>query len=243
MDEFLSDDEQAEIVKRWWRENGLFVALGIVMGLGGLFGWQSWQDAQISAAEEASSAYEELLAAVNGDRLNEAREILTVLESDFSGTPYVAQAWLQFAKVAMDQNDAEAAVAELQKVISDSNDTQLQHVARLRVGQIRLYQEQYEEALKVLAVPKSEAFAPLYSDMRGDVYFAMGSFDAAASAYREALDGDEAAVINRPYIQVKLDSIPAGEPVVETAAAVAEEPLPEEAAAENSTEGEVGPAE
>jgi predicted negative regulator of RcsB-dependent stress response len=211
VDEFLSDDEQAEIVKRWWRENGLFVALGVVVGLGGLFGWQSWRDANAIAAEEASSVYQELAEAISGDRLNQAREILTILETDYSGTPYVSQAWLQFAKVSMDQNDPDAAVDALEKVVS-GDDEQLQQVARLRIAQIHLYQEDYEAALKVLAATKSEAFAPLYSDMRGDVYFAMGNFAAAASAYQEVLDSDESAVVNRPYIQVKLDSLPATDP-------------------------------
>ncbi len=43
MDEFLTEDEQADRVKQWLQENGLFILAGVVLGLGGLFGWQSWR--------------------------------------------------------------------------------------------------------------------------------------------------------------------------------------------------------
>ena len=46
VDEYLTDEQQAEVVKRWLRQNGLFMVLGVVLGLGGLFGWNSWQDRQ-----------------------------------------------------------------------------------------------------------------------------------------------------------------------------------------------------
>jgi hypothetical protein len=81
-------------------------------------------------------------------------------------------------------------------------------------------------------------YAPLFSDARGDVYFAMGEFAAAASAYQEALDGGESAVINRPYIQVKLDSVPATASLPESELVEAALPEEETAASDAPEAGE-----
>ena len=60
VEENLTDEQQAELVKNWWRENGLFLVGGLVIGVGGLFGWQAWQSNQIVTAQEASNAFQEL---------------------------------------------------------------------------------------------------------------------------------------------------------------------------------------
>ena len=50
MDEFLTDEQEAERARQWLRENGLFILAGVVLGLGGLFGWQQWESSKLSEA-------------------------------------------------------------------------------------------------------------------------------------------------------------------------------------------------
>ncbi|MEW8396328.1 MAG: tetratricopeptide repeat protein, partial [Candidatus Thiodiazotropha sp.] len=40
MSEYQTEEEQVEAIKRWWKENGTSVIAGLVIGLGGIFGWQ-----------------------------------------------------------------------------------------------------------------------------------------------------------------------------------------------------------
>ena len=71
-----------------------------------------------------------------------------------------------------------------------------------------IFQEKYDEALKALADPGSKAFAPAFHDVRGDVYYAMGKLAEARSEYEQALNGEVAAqVIDRTYVQAKLDDL------------------------------------
>ena len=67
MDEFLSDEEQGERAKQWLRENLLFIVAGVVLGLGGLYGWQEWQVFTANKAGDASELFDQLNAAVVGN--------------------------------------------------------------------------------------------------------------------------------------------------------------------------------
>ena len=113
MDEFLTDEQQADRARNWLKTNGVFIAAGVVLGLGGLFGWQQWQSYQERVAGEASVIWEQLRGAVEGERFNEVTETLTLLEKDYARTPYLDQARLLIAKMEIDRNAPDEAIAQL----------------------------------------------------------------------------------------------------------------------------------
>ncbi len=54
VDEFLTDEQQADRAKGWLRENGVFLAAGLVLGLGVLFGWQDYESYKLEQSAEAA---------------------------------------------------------------------------------------------------------------------------------------------------------------------------------------------
>jgi predicted negative regulator of RcsB-dependent stress response len=207
VDEFLTDEQQADRAKQWLRENGVFIAAGVVLGLGGLFGWQQWQEHKLQLAGEASVVWEQLRSAIASDRLNEANETLELLESEYPGTAYLDQARLAMARMHMDKNSPEEALEELKMLVGSGKDEQLRRVAELRIAQIYVYQSEYEAALQILDKVSSPVFAGFYHDLRGDIYFAKGEPELAAGEYRLALDLDASGYIDRSYVQIKLDDV------------------------------------
>ncbi len=207
MDEYLTDQQLADKFKRWCKENGAFVVAGLVIGVGGLFGWRQWGNYQLEQAEEASAVYEQLSLAIAGNRANEAAEQLLLLTDKYSRTPYVDQAQFAMAKMYMDRNSPEEAAAKLQLLLAESDNPQFQHIARLRLAKIRLHQGEYDAALASLAQGESSAFAPQYHDIRGDVYFGMKRFDEARAEYERALSTAAPGVIERAIVQAKLDDL------------------------------------
>jgi predicted negative regulator of RcsB-dependent stress response len=207
LDEFLTDAEEADRAKQWLRENGVFVAAGIVLGLGGLFGWQQWTDYNTNVAGDASVVFEQLNAAIEGERFNEVDETLDILASDYSGTPYLAQGRLALARMHMDRNSPEEALEQLRLVSSKSKDKQVGRVAELRVAQILLYQAEYDAALVVLGDNLYPAFAGLYHELRGDIFYAQKLMSEAAAEYQLALDKDVSGGVDRAFVQVKLDDV------------------------------------
>jgi predicted negative regulator of RcsB-dependent stress response len=208
VDEFLTDQQQAEQVKGWLRQNGAFLVAGVVLGLGGLFGWNQWNQYQARQAEEASVVYETFLEAVRTKRLDRAEEGMTTLAAGFSASPYADQGRLAMARLYLEQGKPDKAVEYLQQVVDTAVSPEFRLIARLRLARVEVLQEKYDLALKTLADPGSKAFAPAFHDVRGDVYFAMGKLAEARSEYEQALNGDVAAtVLDRTYVQAKLDDL------------------------------------
>ncbi|MCP3999548.1 MAG: tetratricopeptide repeat protein [Gammaproteobacteria bacterium] len=207
MDEFLTDDQQADRAKQWLRENGVFVVAGIVLGLALLFGWQRWEEHKLVQAGEASVVWEQLRSAIEGERYNEVDEILALLESDYATTPYLDQGRLAIARMHMDRNSPEEALNVLNALIKSPVDNQLLTIAELRIAQIYLYQERFDEALAILGPDEATPFVASFHELRGDIFFAQGQLENALDEYQLALDKDKYSVIDRAYVQIKLDDV------------------------------------
>lgn len=219
-DEYLTDQQQADRFRIWIRENGPYLIAGVVLGLGGLFGWNQWKNYQERQAEAASALYDDLRKSVGSRRLDDALATLTELEGAHGGSPYVDQGRLIMARVYIDGSDPDKAATYLKEVVDSASAPEIRNIARVRLARLLTFQEKYDDALKVLTNPGSESFGPLFHDVRGDVYVAMGKSAEARSEYEQALNGATAApVIDRPYVQAKLDQL--GGPSAGLAAAAA----------------------
>ncbi len=219
VDENLTDEQQAELVKNWWRENGLFLIGGLVIGVGGLFGWQTWQSNQIATAQEASNAFQELNAANAQQRYNKAEELHALIVEDYSGTPYADSAELAIAASYMKQTDADKAAEVLQRLVNETSDENVRNIAKLRLGRVLLQLEDYAGAEKVAAYAKDDAYTAVFADLRGDVAYAQGNIEAARTAYTQSLDSAGQGFPQSGYVQVKLDDLGAAPEVAVEAVA------------------------
>ena len=183
VDELLTEEQQAERVKGWLWQNGLFLVAGVVLGLGAPFGWNQWHRYQERKAEEASMVYATFLEAVRANRLDRAEAGMTTLAADYGSSPYTDQGRLAMARLYLDQSKPDKAAEYLQQVVSTAGSPEFRQIARLRLARVLIFQEKYDEALKTLTDPGSKAFAPAFHDVRGDVYYAMGKPAEARSEY------------------------------------------------------------
>jgi len=209
VDENLTDEQQADIIRQWLRGNGLFILGGLGLGLAALFGWDQWKSSNILYAEEASGIYEELVGRIQANNQVAADLLLAELLAGYSGSPYIEQARLRLAKLSLDRNDFEAAARHLESIITESGNDAIVHIARIRLARVRLQQEQYDAALAALEqTDTGSAFYAQVNDVRGDIYAVMNRTDEALAAYEAALtDTRQPPSIDRAYVQAKRDSL------------------------------------
>ena len=69
MSGYETDEEQLEALKKWWAENGKAVLVGVVLGLGAIFGWRGWISHEQGRSEAASALYEEVINAIEAPHL------------------------------------------------------------------------------------------------------------------------------------------------------------------------------
>jgi predicted negative regulator of RcsB-dependent stress response len=207
VDDFLTDQQRADQVRSWLRSNGPYMLLGVVLGLGGLFGWQKYRTFGDAQTEKASALYEELQSAARAGRAPRVEEIAAQLAKDYARTPYVDLSRLILAKLAMDRSAPEEAGKYLQQVAEGNSSPEIRNLARLRWGRVLLQAEKYDDALKILELPSDSAFAAKFHEVRGDVRAAQGKAEAARAEYEEALKSTEAGVIDKLLVEAKRDSL------------------------------------
>ena len=212
MDELLSEKEQIERIRQWWRENGWYLVGGAVLAGLGYLGFDQYQAWRTRVAEEAAAKYQELRLVLEDDDRESAERLLAELEAEHSGSAYLDQARLLIAEDSLIR-DTERSISELEAVVEQSDDPGLVSIARLRLARVLAYAEQYDRALAVLNIAEPGEFAARFSEVRGDIHAATGNTEAAVSAYTDALLGAGNGTVNRELVQLKLnDLIQAREP-------------------------------
>src|ERR1044072_7387413 len=67
VEDYLTDRDQEEALRNWWRENWKWILAGVVVGLGGLAGWTYFQKYRNAQAEHAATVYADFHKAVDAN--------------------------------------------------------------------------------------------------------------------------------------------------------------------------------
>lgn len=201
MEQYETEEQQVEAIKRFWKENGLALIIGAILGLGGLLGWRYYNDSQIEAKEQASFAYEkssdELLKGEVG--FSQAKTFI----DNYSGTGYAMLMALELSQQAIERKDLTEAVIQLQFVANNAKLSAVQSVAQLRLARIQIEKGEFEQALVSADKVTDQAFNSQSQEVRGDVYKAQQLFDKARAAYSAALETNA----NDQVLKMKLDNL------------------------------------
>jgi len=207
MDANLTDEEKLEQIKKWWSENGGSIITGIVLGLAVLFGTKAWFSYQERTAQTASNLYTVLLSAMESGDAAVVSQKTGVLISEYSDTPYAALGALALAKEKIKAGDLPAAQAQLEWVLENSPSDIMRDTARLRLARVLIALENLDGAETLLSqAVTGNAFDPLYTEVRGDVYVARGNIAAANQAYQEALAATAAGSPGQHMLELKYQS-------------------------------------
>lgn len=201
---FSSDEEALDAVKSWWRENGAFVIAGLAIGIALVAGWRFWEASQDRAAEEAAALYQQIQSQAMMEELEPLRDPVERLRDDYGRTAYAAQGALSFASVAVSAGELEEAAEWLEWAWQESVDREIGILAAVRLARIHLAREDPESSLAVLDQLDAGAFVNLAEEVRGDALYAQGDRAAARSAYRRALDAEEAREGQQPRPELEM---------------------------------------
>lgn len=205
MNEYLTEREQLEVFRQWWRDYGWYLVGGAGMALLGYFGWNQYQAREQALNEEAAALYIELQQAVEDDS-PESDRILAELKGEFPDSPYAQQGSLLMARELL-ISDPQRATEELRRVMTTSGDPELAMVARLRLARVLAYRESWDDALAVLQVAEPGQFAARIGEIEGDIHFARGDADAARAAYERALSDPGWENLDRNLLTMKLNDL------------------------------------
>ena len=209
-EEYLTDDEQVEHVKRLFTEYAPWILGGVVIGVGGWFGIQYYRSHQNALAMQAADQFTQMTAALQANDAQKSLQIADGLIKNFPSSPYADQAQLTIARIDVDGGKPADAVAPLTQVMNNSKDAELKQIARLRLARVLIDQGKPDDAIKTLAQGTPGSFAGRYHEVRGDALYAKKDIAGAIAAYKEALgSGDGGA--DAALLQLKLADLASNE--------------------------------
>lgn len=216
MDEFLSEQEQVERLKKWWLDNWKSIAAGILIALIIIFGWRYWQHRSQVRSLTASAMYNQMGSLLATGQGPQALQVANQLVNNYSDTPYAAQAALAMAQYDVGSNKPDDAMQMLDWVIAHGKDQGLQLLARLRLARVKLSVGDPQAALTSLSGVSASGFAPLFDEVRGDAYMKLGEIAQARSAYQSALNAWTPEMGDKSLLQMKLDNLTSVAPAAVT---------------------------
>lgn len=200
-----TDDEQAEEIKNWWKENGVSVIAGIALAIAALFAWEYWQKYQITQMETASTLYTTTQTTADPAI---ATKNLEQLQSEYAKSPYAALASLDTAKQQAEKGEYEPAIAALRWVIAHSQDPDLKNIASVRLARVLASTGQYDEALSLTSQTYAASYESVLEEIKGDIYSAQNKVEDARKAYERAILAAKNG--SNELIKIKLDNLGKG---------------------------------
>ncbi len=194
-----SDEEKAEALKAWWRSNGTSVVAGIALTIGGMFGWNYYQENKLTSAEGASKIYSQL----NKDDADPAA-IVEKLNNEYGSSVYASLAALNAAKSSCEDNKTDACI-DLLKTASESSQDSVATIAKIRLARTLISTGKLDEAQSILSANMPKAYESLISELNGDIHFAKKEFKQAREAYDKAINS--AGSVNTQLLQMKRDDL------------------------------------
>ena len=182
----LTDEEQAERLKRWWDANGTSLVIGVLLAVAAVVGWRMYQGYAQDRADAASDAFGAYVAARNAAESTE--EQLAILDTDFEGTSYHVFTLLYRAADEVEAEDWEEALALLERAAQLAETDTLTDMVRFRVAKVLYQLDRLDECETELAAITSTGLAAHVAELSGDVFVARGDLDQARIAYQAGID-------------------------------------------------------
>jgi predicted negative regulator of RcsB-dependent stress response len=203
----LDEQERLDELKAWWKRWGTLVMLGLAVVIAAAAGWRYWQNRTLTQSLEAAAVYGKLTQSLAANDAKGAREAGGMLIEQYKDTAYAPRAALLVAKLNVGAKDLKSAQTQLEWAAANSKEPALKDLARLRLAGVQFDQKQYDTALKTLSGSRSDAFAPRFDDLKGDVLLAQGKPAEARAAYQAAFGKMQEDNPYRSIVELKLDAL------------------------------------
>lgn len=203
MEIYSTEEQQVDAIKQFWKDYGVTIIIGAVVGLGGLYGWSHYSNSKIDNAELASEAYQQLV--IENPDLSGLSGDIAKYDKEHSQKGYQAMLELMLAKKAAETGDYTKAEQALKNVIAANADKEMTILAMLRLARVQAEQGQLGTAIATLDQVTSPAFKAQRDELKGDFLVRQGKTQEARQAYQAAVElgGEQTS----PALKMKLDNL------------------------------------
>jgi len=172
-----TEEEQEDQIKNWWKENGIQIIGGVVIGIAGIWGWDYYQNHTYAQSIEARDLYLDF-------SVNNNSSTLQNLSENFSDSSYQDEAKLLLAKNQI-KNFDESKNTLLS--VSNSSNKYLANLAKIRLAKLYINNDNLSEAETILNNLNEEAYKGLKFYMQAQISEKKNDLSSAKNLYEESL--------------------------------------------------------
>jgi len=205
--DYATDEERVEELKKWWKENGMSVVLGAVLGLSILFGWRWWGDYQENQAIQASTLYDQLELAIQNKKNDQAKAFADEIIKKYTKTPYAVYSALSLSKMKIDSNDMASAKTHLQWAYDHTDVQEVKRLTGIRLARLLFSMGETDSASALVSNVDGGKFSAMYEELKGDIFLKKGNEDSALVAYKKARQLVPAGTRVSPSLEFKIDDL------------------------------------
>lgn len=209
--EYLTDDERVEELKKWWKENGKSILLGVALGLAILYGWRWWVDYKNNQSIQASVLFMQAEQSLREKKPEELKAVTDRIMKDFDGTPYAVDSALLIAKENIENGKLDEAKTHLQWAYDHAKTADMKQLSRIRLARVLHSLGEDDAAMKLISAADAGSFLAAFEELKGDIYHKQGKDDLAREAYLKAKAASGDAVQGNPTLLLKLDDVAVAE--------------------------------
>ncbi|PHM46231.1 membrane protein [Xenorhabdus mauleonii] len=204
MEVYTTETEQVDAIKRFFATNGKYLAVGLILGIGALIGWNYWKGHQTNQLYETAESFEKM----NKSLVSGSKESIAAAETFANETNniYGVMTDLELAKQAVEQNNLAQAEKNLLAASGKAKDGDMQSIANLRLARVQLAEDKTDAALKTLEQIKGKGWVVAVEDIRGDILAKKGDIAGARAAYSNGLGADGPQIM-KDFMKIKLNNL------------------------------------
>lgn len=207
MTDYLTEQEQIELLKNWIKQYSLVILMGVVIAAVSITGWRYYQQRQSKTLNHASAVYDEMLTMRAQNNRDATLVQANKLTNHYPKTTYGQMGAFMLARDAVLKSDYAAAQKQLNWVIDHSSVKSMRQIARIRLARVLIANHQADQALAKLDKVDDKTFIGMINEVRGDAYLSLKQTDKARNAYSQALSQIPNAEVVRPLLQMKYDNL------------------------------------
>ncbi len=209
MNDFLTEEEQVDVIKKWWKDNGTSIVVAIGVAVAAIFGYNHWNTQKKLQAESTSAEYFIVQEMLENEKENDVGAIKRANELVAKNDSSILSMFvsLSLAKKYVDKEDYKSAEKHLNTALTLTQDGVVKPVIKFRLAQVNYAKGEFDKALSNLDAKAPKAYLVMIEELRGDVYYAKGDHEKAKQIYQAAYDSLEDNARNEKTLKTKLEDL------------------------------------
>ncbi|HFF1655827.1 TPA: YfgM family protein [Providencia rettgeri] len=204
MEVYTNENDQVDAIKRFFANYGAPLVIGLVIGVGGVFGWNYWQSHKVNVLQESAQKYETI-----NTQLRSGSEQGVIAAQKFAAETddvYSAMMGLELAQIAVDKGDLANAQTALSNALAKAKTVEMLDLINLRLARVQLAQGNADAAIASVANIKGKSWQATAQDVRGDALLHKGDKAGAKAAYAQGLESEGSQSL-RGILTLKLNNV------------------------------------